>query len=120
MKPTCDVFRAEDFKNIHHAHPKEWSSVAAQIANALLLERSTMVYRPIDLSGIGWTPEQTDQDTHSALLLAVTPIAKPDSAEFILRDLVKAYEIAHDVPGSGLGYREFYERARRLMDGKKD
>ncbi len=69
----------------------EW---AARTANRILRERSTVVYGIVGEDGrMGFNAEALDAyDTHTALLVNVQPIAKPDTADSLVRDLVKAIE----------------------------
>lgn len=124
MKPTCDVFKAEDFS--------EWffegfGETIAERANALLAERATVVYgRKGSAPGLAgwWTcrkysentefgKEETKDLTHTALLLAIQPIAKPDSAESLLRLIVSC---SHH--NGSLVPSEIIDRARKLLEKK--
>jgi hypothetical protein len=106
MKPTCDVFRAEDFSEF-----PSWSEGLAQRANNLLLERATVVYG--NEKWEDWHEEDCDGITRTALLINIQPIAKPDTAENLLKELINCW--SHE---NMISIDQFVERARKLLEGK--
>ncbi len=123
MKPKLEFFKASDFdccktfilkeNSIHVVHS---SQQVADKANALLAERGTVVYGCDDYKKYpemkdkvwGWSEEGLGHDTHTALLIAIEPIAK-DTAESLLREIV-------EMIGPGVfASSDVMERARKLI-----
>lgn len=128
MKPKVEFFKAEDFwQCINHMldcgkGTKDPAGMYISLANvlstcnALLAERGTVVYG----SGIpeanaqhGWVTEgwrdSAGEDTHTALLIAIEPIAK-DTAEGLLREMLETH-------GTCIT-KEWTDRARKLLHEK--
>lgn len=137
MTPPKDFFTASDFHNkgfiqlllggakaIECAH-------AAEVANALIRERSRVVYAHSEaeqrrLDHYEWKeyPNFLGAERR-ALLFNIEPIAAPDSAESLLREIIDAYN-KKSPPGSLYTYQiissacdgEIIERARKLLERK--
>lgn len=95
-------------------------SISLSRANALLRERSTAVYGHYDGKTfwandpkLGLRSGMTTPDTHTALLISITP-PEVDSAEKIVADLVKWYS----EPATNPPIDKWVERARKLTKGE--
>lgn len=96
-------------------------AISLDKANRLLSERGRVVTGHNYEGNASWwtgTDAMLCKHTHQALLINIEPIEQ-DSAEKLLKDLIVKYEIAHNVPGTGLGYNKFYERAKALLAKEK-
>lgn len=93
----------------------EWPYYLKDDIHKLLGEGVEVGRYKAGLSMSAWSRSHMDHAEETALLLGIRPTAQ-ESAEKILKDLILEYEIAHNVPGTGLGYRKFYDRAKALLE----
>jgi hypothetical protein len=99
MKPTCDVFRAEDFICWYGTTmSRDNIETLAMRVNETLLSRATVVTNT-------WPVE--------TVLRIEVPIAKPDTAESLLKELINCW--SHE---NMISIDQFVERARKLLEGK--
>lgn len=99
--------------------PLDAHYISLKDANRLLAERGIPVVGQIKNIDGGLTKRkywcatqiQNTGETHQALLINITPIEKPDTAEKIVSDLAN-YKYDDEV---GLRYREFVDRAKKLL-----
>ncbi len=118
MKP---FFTIEDFFGFGGLESANDCERAAHLANRLIAERGKVVVGDSfgeDLPII-WSNPKEDKSTpeypsHQALLILISPIEKPDSAEAIAQELAN-YKFEHNV---GDKFREFVDRARKLLEGE--
>ncbi len=125
MKPKVEFFKASDFDLSAFPPQMNWAGCVAARANALLSERGTVVY--------GWeyrdgwfnrvkyavVPPCKDEKTSNlqALLIDVKPIQK-DTAEGLLRHMVKEWEEDCNYENLSCVVQEWIDKARKLMNNK--
>lgn len=112
MNDVCTVFTAADFRDSIDALR------IARIANAILAERGVRVYGAVSSSipreSCVWDTNQCDEDNHTALLIAVQPIERKDTAETLVRELLKAGAfVPTPLP------HDWVERARKVLEAKE-
>lgn len=84
-----------------------------------VLEQAPVVYATMGKPSESiWSSFQTDaekvRDTHTARLLCIQPVKAPDTAESLLREILRAAgQFPQNVPP---GQRDWLERARKLLE----
>ena len=104
-------FNPEDFKSWFCGKNEDYHSVAAaETANRILTERGVQAYGSLD-AGNWFGPNKSENDTDTALLIAIEPIQR-DTPESLLREVCDKY---CDIQTSTVSLREWLERARKVL-----
>lgn len=126
-----EFFKPDDFGSIARESYQVWATESAKTANRLLQERGTVVYGRKTLHGresdpwVFYDAKQDlseTRDTHTALLINIQPVAKPDTAKIesdINKDLFQLLNYAADLFGptkSGEAVREFCASLKTLIE----
>ena len=110
-KQARPFFSAEDF---HARYPHLLTVVqAAAVANAKLEREGVRVYGciPPGETEFAWAATKVSKDTHSALLIGITPLVRENQERALLRELVDCVE-----RGFGGSELAIVERARKLLE----
>jgi hypothetical protein len=128
---NVQFFKREDFANTERFcrdnHPSRLSTTeiilsAVNEANRILAERGVRVWGFVkEGTPSYWGPHENGKfdDTHTALLIDIRPLEKPDTAEAIATDLALWAKGANgDGGGRVFDLPTIVERARRLLERK--